>query len=45
MSQGSFAAVVPVRSAIAIHTGALGPKSVAVTFNENATTTYGEVSQ
>ncbi|KAG9223428.1 glycoside hydrolase family 13 protein [Pleurotus ostreatus PC15] len=48
---GSFSATVPARSAIAIHTGATGTGSgngnggsdtVAVTFEETATTTLGE---
>ncbi|KAJ7693086.1 glycoside hydrolase [Mycena rosella] len=51
---GSFTATVPARSAIAIHTGALGTGSgtgtgtgtgsstVAVSFAETATTTFGE---
>ncbi|KAJ7443198.1 glycoside hydrolase [Mycena galericulata] len=52
VSGGSFSATVPARSAIAIHTGALGTGSgtgtgtgnstVAVTFAETATTTFGE---
>ena len=48
---GSFVSIVPVRSAIAIHIGALGVGSggdaafVAVTFQETATTTFGEVSK
>ncbi|KAJ7223444.1 glycoside hydrolase family 13 protein [Mycena pura] len=58
---GSFAATVPARSAIAIHTGQMGTGSssggsgggggggggsstVAVTFDETATTTFGEAS-
>ncbi|KAF5379275.1 hypothetical protein D9757_010696 [Collybiopsis confluens] len=46
---GTFTATVPARSAIAIHTGALGTGSgtvssgtIAVTFQETATTTFGE---
>ncbi|KIM37787.1 carbohydrate-binding module family 20 protein [Hebeloma cylindrosporum] len=46
---GFFTATVPARSAIAIHTGSLGVGSggggalpVAVTFQETATTTFGE---
>ena len=51
---GLFTSIVPARSAIAIHTGALGIGSgsgggggvpVAVTFQETATTTFGEVSK
>ncbi|KAF7967354.1 hypothetical protein HWV62_34661 [Athelia sp. TMB] len=48
VSGGSFAATVPARSAIAIHTGQKGTGSVttsgtvAVTFNVVADTTYGE---
>ncbi|KAF8812947.1 glycoside hydrolase family 13 protein [Phlegmacium glaucopus] len=47
VSKGSFTAIVPARSAVAIHTGALGSggggsRSVAVTFQETATTTFGE---
>ena len=53
---GLFTSIVPARSAIAIHTGALGigsgsggggggAVSVAVTFQETATATYGEVSR
>jgi len=52
---GLFTSIVPARSAIAIHTGALGigsgsgggggAVSVAVTFQETATTTFGEVSR
>ncbi|KAF4562493.1 hypothetical protein EYR36_004153 [Pleurotus pulmonarius] len=57
VSGGAFSATVPARSAIAIHTGALGTESgnggggggggggsqtVAVTFEETATTTFGE---
>ncbi|KAF8963276.1 glycoside hydrolase [Flammula alnicola] len=51
VSGGTFTATVPARSAIAIHTGALGTGSgtvstgsgsVAVTFQETATTTFGE---
>ncbi|KAJ7615917.1 glycoside hydrolase [Roridomyces roridus] len=51
VSGGSFSATVPARSAIAIHTGSLGSGSsssgggsstVAVTFAETATTTFGE---
>ncbi|KAF8153815.1 glycoside hydrolase [Crassisporium funariophilum] len=50
VSGGSFSATVPARSAIAIHTGALGTGSgsgggtgsVAVTFQETATTVSGE---
>ncbi|KAF5328568.1 hypothetical protein D9758_017730 [Tetrapyrgos nigripes] len=51
ISGGSFSATVPARSAIAIHTGAKGTKSVfgtggpgtvAVTFSETATTSFGE---
>ncbi|PPQ83160.1 hypothetical protein CVT25_005407 [Psilocybe cyanescens] len=53
VSGGTFTANVPARSAIAIHTGALGtgsgsapakgnPSSVAVTFQETATTTFGQ---
>jgi hypothetical protein len=40
----TFTATVPARSAIAIHTGALGAGSslVLVTFQETATTTFGE---
>lgn len=56
VSGGSFSATVPARSAIAIHTGALGTGSgtgtggggtsttVAVSWAETATTTFGEVS-
>ncbi|KAJ6607181.1 glycoside hydrolase [Mycena sp. CBHHK59/15] len=51
VSGGSFSAIVPARSAIAIHTGALGTGSgsgtggtgtVSVSFAETATTTFGE---
>ncbi|KAJ4467031.1 hypothetical protein J3R30DRAFT_3310041, partial [Lentinula aciculospora] len=49
ISGGSFTASVPARSAIAIHTGALGTGSgssgsgtVSVTIEETATTTFGE---
>ncbi|KAF9484818.1 glycoside hydrolase [Pholiota conissans] len=51
ISSSTFSATVPARSAIAIHTGALGTGSgtgggssgsVAVTFQETATTTFGE---
>ncbi|KJA26527.1 carbohydrate-binding module family 20 protein [Hypholoma sublateritium FD-334 SS-4] len=55
VSGGTFTATVPARSAIAIHTGALGTggtatgsgtgtgsTTVAVTFQETATTTFGE---
>ncbi|KAF8996428.1 glycoside hydrolase [Cyathus striatus] len=52
VSGGSFTATVPARSAIAIHTGALGTGgsssgsgstgTVAVSFQETATTTFGE---
>lgn len=53
---GLFTSIVPARGAIAIHTGALGIGSgargggggavpVAVTFQETATTTFGEVSK
>ncbi|KAJ7895008.1 glycoside hydrolase [Mycena leptocephala] len=54
VSGGSFSATVPARSAIAIHTGALGTGSgtgtggggtsttVAVSWAETATTTFGE---
>ncbi|KAF5376994.1 hypothetical protein D9615_007301 [Tricholomella constricta] len=47
VSGGSFTATVAARSAIAIHTGALGSGgggggSVAVTFAETATTVFGE---
>ncbi|KAF5378001.1 hypothetical protein D9757_009843 [Collybiopsis confluens] len=51
VSGGKFTATVPARSAIAIHTGALGTGSgtgtgssgtIAVTFHETATTTLGE---
>ena len=48
MADGLFTAVVPARNAIAIHTGAIGScgtTSVAVTFQEMATTTFGEVKQ
>jgi hypothetical protein len=48
VADGLFTAMVPARSAIAIHTGALGTGSsvtryVAATFQETATTTFGEV--
>jgi hypothetical protein len=50
ISHGSFSATVPARSAIAIHvnakgtgSGSGGSETVAVTFNENANTTFGEV--
>jgi len=44
VSGSSFEATVPARSAIAIHTGAMGTGgSVSVTFLETATTTFGEV--
>ncbi|KAG6884413.1 hypothetical protein C0993_011372 [Termitomyces sp. T159_Od127] len=44
VSGGSFTATVSARSAICIHTGAMGtvPDSVAVTFAETATTIFGE---
>ncbi|KAI0330674.1 glycoside hydrolase [Cubamyces sp. BRFM 1775] len=49
VSSGSFDAIVPARSAIAIHTGATGTGSggsgsdfVTVNFAETATTTFGE---
>ncbi|KAG5651660.1 hypothetical protein H0H81_007882 [Sphagnurus paluster] len=51
VSGGSFTATVPARSAIAIHTGAMGSGgggsnpgtgTVAVTFAETATTVFGE---
>ncbi|KAG8736521.1 hypothetical protein FRC10_009220 [Ceratobasidium sp. 414] len=49
VSSGSFSATVAARAAIAIYTGALGTGSsssssgtVAVTFQEYATTTYGD---
>lgn len=48
-SDGSFSATVPARNAIAVHTGALGtanpdaPTIVTVTFQETATTVFGEV--
>ncbi|KAH9476533.1 Alpha-amylase [Psilocybe cubensis] len=52
VSGGAFTATVPARSAIAIHTGALGAGSVAtvptpsgsvaVLFQETATTTFGQ---
>jgi len=49
VDSGSFTVVVPARNAIAIHTGALGSGggiiSVAVTFEETATTTFGEVNK
>ncbi|KAI0067436.1 glycoside hydrolase [Artomyces pyxidatus] len=50
-SGGSFTATIPARSAIAVHTGALGKKksssasssaTVSVTFSEKATTVFGE---
>ncbi|KAH7918792.1 glycoside hydrolase family 13 protein [Leucogyrophana mollusca] len=42
-SDGTFTATVLARNAVALHTGALGTgTTVAVTFAENATTTYGE---
>ncbi|KAH8110895.1 glycoside hydrolase family 13 protein, partial [Phellopilus nigrolimitatus] len=45
-SSGSFSATVPARSAVALHTGALGTGTnsslVAMTFQENATTVFGE---
>ncbi|KAJ8519583.1 hypothetical protein ONZ45_g3490 [Pleurotus djamor] len=57
VSEGSFTATVPARSAIAIHTGAQGTGSgnngggsgggsgtVSVTFEENATTVFGEIA-
>ena len=47
VSDGSFIALVPGRSAVAIHTGALGQGSditVVVNFAVNATTSFGEVS-
>jgi len=48
VSGGKFTSTVPARSAVAIHTGALGApgssSSVAVTFQQTATTTYGEVN-
>ncbi|KAG5652077.1 hypothetical protein H0H81_006370 [Sphagnurus paluster] len=50
VSGGSFTATVAARSAIAIHTGAMGSGgsspgtgTVSVTFAETATTVYGEV--
>ncbi|KAG6819763.1 hypothetical protein H0H93_008873 [Arthromyces matolae] len=45
VSGGAFTATVASRSAIAVHTGALGqaPTTVAVTFQETATTVWGEV--
>ncbi|PSR82077.1 hypothetical protein PHLCEN_2v6147 [Hermanssonia centrifuga] len=50
VSGGTFSATVPARSAIAIHTGALGTgngsgtgtSSVTIVFQETATTTFGE---
>ncbi|KAI0659088.1 glycoside hydrolase [Cubamyces menziesii] len=48
VSSGSFDAIVPARSAIAVHTGAQGTGSgsgsdfVTVNFAETATTTFGE---
>ncbi|KAF8883882.1 glycoside hydrolase family 13 protein [Gymnopilus junonius] len=44
VSSGTFAASVPARSAIAIHTGAQGKGAglALVTFEETATTTWGE---
>ncbi|KAF8194734.1 glycoside hydrolase [Mycena galopus ATCC 62051] len=49
VSNGQFSATVPARSAIAIHTGQLGtggtstgPTTVAVSWAEDATTTFGE---
>lgn len=47
VSGGKFTATVNARDAIAIHTGAKGAgsgsvASVAVSFAENATTTFGE---
>ncbi|KAH9896766.1 glycoside hydrolase [Cubamyces lactineus] len=49
ISSGSFDAIVPARSAIAVHTGATGtgsggggPAFVTVNFAETATTTFGE---
>ncbi|KAJ6502915.1 glycoside hydrolase [Mycena vitilis] len=51
VASGKFTATVPARSAIAIHTGALGSggssggggsSTVAVNFAETATTTFGE---
>lgn len=44
VSGGSFNATVNPRDALAIHTGAqgTGPTAVAVTFVENATTSWGE---
>ncbi|KAJ3501538.1 hypothetical protein NLJ89_g9292 [Agrocybe chaxingu] len=53
VSAGSFSVTVPARNAIAIHTGALGagggdgggtvpPPVVSVTFQETATTVWGE---
>ncbi|KAJ7247141.1 hypothetical protein B0H12DRAFT_1072981 [Mycena haematopus] len=46
VSGGQFTATVPARSAIAIHTGQLGtgsgtPGTVAVSWSEDATTTFG----
>ena len=55
VSSGTFTATVPARSALALHTGALGTGnstsstgtggsgSVTVNFQETATTTFGEV--
>lgn len=44
--EGSFTATVPARSAIAVHTGAMGTSdTVAVTFAETATTVFGEVCE
>ena len=47
-SDGTFSANIPAYNAVAIHTGALGTgvpstTTVSVTFDETATTTYGEV--
>lgn len=45
VSRGYFSATIDPRDALAIHTGARGSgtPAVAVTFEETATTTYGEV--
>ncbi|KAI0062559.1 glycoside hydrolase [Artomyces pyxidatus] len=54
VTSGKFSAIIPARSAIALHTGALGtgasnpppppaqPGTVPVSFSETATTVYGE---
>jgi len=54
VTSGSFSATIAARDAIAIHTGSLGKSTststtspttgtVTVTFQETATTTFGEV--